>query len=273
MYRITSLLIFMIFASLTVLGQEEEQGTTPAPKTKKTKKKKYNQPEFEDVLYNKEFTIGLKAHTNGFGLSAHFIKIKNRFKRRVLEIQVMDLKNPKEKRSQSNQSFNGNSAKGYVFGKQNNFYNINASLGVLKAIAEKGRKSGVAFSLYYAGGVSLGITKPYYLDLVYSNTDIRSEKYVEGPEGNANFFLNQQRIFGSSGFAAGLNEIGFVPGVQGKVALHFDWANNSEFIKALEVGAMVNGYIKRVPILVSDEVKNNLIYVNLYARLLLGKRS
>ena len=160
----------MVLVALPVYGQDTE--STPPPTTtttdtpekpkkkQKVKRKQYNTNQYEDVLYFKEFTIGLKAHTNGFGLSANFIKIQNIFKRRVIEIEIMDLKHPKEKRSQSLFSTGRTSAKGYVFGKQNNFYNVNASFGLPpETIAEKGRKSGVAVSLYYAGGVSLGIAK------------------------------------------------------------------------------------------------------------------
>ena len=265
MSRIFTFLLLFFFASFVCFAQ------------KKVKKQKPSQPQFEDVIYNKEFTIGLKAHTNGFGLSANFVKINSIFKKRVIEIEIMDLKHPKEKRQQSLFSSGRTSAKGYVFGKQNNFYNVNANLGWVRTIAEKGRKSGVAVSMYYAGGISIGLAKPYYLDLIYDRSgefEIRSEKYTPGPEpeGNADLYLNPIYIFGSSGFAAGLNELKIHPGLQGKVALNFDWANYSEFVKALEVGAMVNTYFQRIPILVDDDVKNHFIYVNLYLRLMLGKR-
>ena len=45
----------------------------------------------DDVIFKREFNIGLKAHTNGFGLSAHFVKIHNIYKKTVYEIQIMDI--------------------------------------------------------------------------------------------------------------------------------------------------------------------------------------
>jgi len=238
---------------------------------------------YDDIVFKREFSMGIQAHTNGLGINAHFVKIHSIFKKTIYEIELMDIKHPKEYRNQSIFSSSRNSASGYVYAKQNNFYNLNFTIGKMRMLAEKGRKSGVDIGLYYGAGLSIGLAKPYYLELIYGNGNngntftTRDVKYQEGlePLGNANVFLNKNRIYGASGFSFGLNEMKIYPGAKAKVALMFDWANYNEFVKAIEVGAMANAYFSRVPILVAleDDVDyNKFLFVNLYVKFMFGKR-
>lgn len=233
-----------------------------------------NQPSlsYDDVVYKREFNIGLKAHTNGFGVAAHWVKIHSIFKKTVYEFELMDLRHPREVRQQSIHSSGRTTSRGYVFGKRNSLFNLNVSIGRMRSLAEKARKSGVGVHFYYGAGVSLGIVKPYYLDLIYDFVpgavlDVRSESFNEE---NASLFTNDRYIYGASGFTYGLNRIKIKPGGQIKAAFVFDWASYNEFVKALEVGAMLNVYTGRVPIMLTED--NQFLFPNLYVKLMLGKR-
>lgn len=225
----------------------------------------------KDIVYEKEFYVGLLAHTQGFGLSANFVKINNIFTKSFYEIEIINQKHPREHRITSAYSSGKGINKGFYYGKQNSFYNINASIGRLKTIAEKGRRTGIQIALYYSAGASLGITKPYYLDIIYGiNNGVfikRAEKYNEQ---NAELFLNKVQVYSASGFTYGLNELKFYPGVQAKVGLDFDWSNDSKFVKALQVGAMLNAYLTDIPIMISED--NHFLFPNFYVKLSLGKR-
>ncbi len=227
---------------------------------------------YDDVVYKREFNIGIKAHTNGFGLAAHWVKIHSIFKKTVYEFELMDLRHPREVRQQSIHASGRTTSRGYVFGKENSFYNLNVSIGRMKSLAEKARKSGVGVHMYYGVGVSLGILKPYHLDLIYdyvpgSVLDVRSESFNEE---NGSLFTNERYIYGASGFTYGLNKVRIKPGGQAKFAFVFDWASYNEFVKALEVGVMLNVYTGRVPIMLTED--NQFIFPNLYIKLMLGKR-
>lgn len=239
----------------------------------------------DDVIYKKEFSIGLKAHTNGFGIGANVVRIKNIYKKRVYEFEIMGIKHVKERRQQSLYATGRTSIGGYVYGKQNNFYTINASIGNMHTLSGKGKRKGVQIFAYYAFGGSLGITKPYYLELIVDYTDrdliTNNERYT--PQ-NESLFLNPNRIFGASGFAFGWTEINLFPGLQAKAAINFDWATYKEMVKALEIGVMVNihgGFtrnpetdkirLSRVPIMINAQ--NNFMFTNFYLKLNLGKRS
>ncbi len=275
MSHLRYLMVFLIFAPVFLAGQNKTLS-------------------YNDIVYKREFNFGIQAHTNGFGINAHFVKINSIFSKKIVEIELMDMKHPKEFRNQGIFAANQNTTRGYVYGKQNNFYNLNLTVGKMRVLAEKGRKSGVDIGLYYAGGFSLGITKPYYLELE-NNATLNAtidEKYQDGldPEGNENIFLNPDKIYGASGFSFGLNELKIHPGVKAKAALIFDWANYNEYVKALEVGIMANAYISRVPILVTLKENvpytvlstpvdleegvdyNKFLFVNLYVKFMFGKR-
>ncbi|PSJ71854.1 hypothetical protein C7N43_37215 [Sphingobacteriales bacterium UPWRP_1] len=263
--------IVCLMAGLHVLqAQEPQVGTTPLTS--------------DDIVFKREFSIGLKAHTHGYGVSVNRVRIENIFKKKTLEIEVSNIKHPKERRQQSPFASGRNSARGYVYGKQNSFYQISANFGTTRTISNKGQRNGVQVAWFYSYGPSLGITKPYYLELIYDVTETgqfvtRNEKYTSE---NASWFLNEGLIYGASGITYGWNDINFFPGLQVKGGFNFDWANFYKMVKALEIGFMVNVHaglvkndegnlrISRVPIMIEDD--NSFLFTNLYLRLNLGKR-
>ena len=167
---------------------------------------------------------------------------------------------------------------------ESSLYGVEAELilppGLVTASSEKAKKKGVAIALSYSGGVSLGLLKPYYLDLFrFSDPPsidffISSEKYSEE---NRELFLTQNRIYGSSGFARGLGEIRFRPGGHAKFGVNFDWGAFDQFAKSLEAGVMVDFFFQKVPIMVEDpefvpNTENRFLFVNFFVNLQLGKR-
>lgn len=263
-------LLLCVWASNTALAQQPIIGTQPLTA--------------DDIVFKKEFSVGLKAHTHGFGASANLVRIQNIFKKKFIEIEVMNIKHPKERRQQSPYASGRNSARGYVFGKKNSFYTLNVNFGSIHTITNKGQRNGVQVSWFYGYGPSLGIVKPYYLELIYDVNErggfiTRNEKYT--PE-NASWFMNNGLILGSSGITYGWDDINLFPGFQLKGGFNFDWANFYEMVKAIEIGAMVNVHaglvknaegdiqISRVPIMIEEQ--NSFIFTNLYLRLNLGRR-
>lgn len=226
------------------------------------------------IIYYKDFSVGVKAATNGFGAFANISHRINLYKTKFWQFEISNITNPKEIKQASliPQFYGFDSPRPYVYGKQNNFYTVDASIGMKRLIAEKADKSGVELSLKYMGGISLGILKPYYLDIAYSADDIYYDYVVSESYSQAGpIFLNKDNIYGSSGFTYGLSQISIIPGVHLKAGLNFDWAKYDDNIKALEVGVEVDTYYKKVPIMVSDAA-NQQIIPELYVSIELGKR-
>lgn len=234
------------------------------------------------IVYQKELTFDLEfLQTNGYALGVNIGKLKTYYLTNFYNIEIGEIKHTREYR----QSFDfpapssNRVSRAFIFGKQNNFIVLRGGLGQKRYFSEKAKRKGLAVGISYEGGPSLGLLKPYYLELVRTSEPggndyfIRSEKYSAG---NEDLFLDITRIFGASGFSKGLGEVKVLPGGHAKMAVHFDWGAFDEFVKALEAGVMIDFYFRDVPIMVESpqvpNVNNSPIFVNLYLNLQLGKR-
>jgi hypothetical protein len=232
------------------------------------------------VIFSKESSFNIKPHTNGIALGLQFGKIQSYNRTTYWGLELGELRHIKETR-QNKQSLIASvdaSFRGFVFGKQNNFFALRGNFGQKVYLSEKARRKGLALGLDYSAGPSLGLLKPYYLILRYVPEDFvrnyRSEKFSAE---NADRFLDVNSIFGADGFSKGLGEIKMTPGLHAKASLHFDWGAYDEFVKAFEVGIMGDFYFKEVPIMVESPsipaVRNQALFLNLFLMVQLGKRS
>ncbi|MCS6916061.1 MAG: hypothetical protein RMK52_00045 [Chitinophagales bacterium] len=233
-------------------------------------------PSQSGILYTHELSGGLYLHTAGaWGVFADIGNAENAFSKRLWIIEITQLHHPKEVKQTIDFGmalFGINSPRPFIYGKQNSFYQINISRGKQFLLAEKARHSGVELGLKLAGGLSLGLLKPYYLNLLYPTDnsgryEIRTEKYSEQ---NADKFLDWFSIYGGAGFTQGLLEVKPIPGLHLKGGLNFDWAQNEQSIKALEAGIIADIYYKRIPMMLNQS--NQWFFPNLYISLQLGKR-
>lgn len=234
----------------------------------------------EGVIFDKEFTLDFRfLQTNGYSLGLNFGRIKTYYRTTFYHFDFGELKHIRQYKQEGFNSpnvpgFGGNNS--FIFGKRNTFLVLRGGYGQKRYFSEKAKKQGLAVGISYEAGPTLGLLKPYYLDLEYTIEDgrtvtIRSEKY--GNE-NHDVFLDQSRIRGASGFTKGLGEISIVPGIHLQGSAHFDWGAFDEFVKAVEAGIMVDVFFQKVPIMVEvDGVENQPVFINLFINLQLGKRS
>ena len=246
--------LFLVLLAQTVIGQNFRDLDTPPN-------------------YNKELTADVRAHNNGFAIAGNFGLIQSARKTHIFQLEITSIKHPRERR-QSRENISGpfRSPKAFIYGKQNSFYAIHPGYGGKLYFSDKARRRGVAVGMNYVVGPSIGVLKPYYLALLrfndnMSNYDVVHEAYSEE---NASDFLNTGAIYGASGFSYGLDELKFLPGAHAKAGIYFDWGMFNEFVKAMEVGIMVDAYTRRVPIMLTED--NNFIFINLYMTLQIGRR-
>lgn len=233
------------------------------------------------IVYNREFTMDLKIHTNGFSIGANIATLKTYYLTQFFNIELGEIKHPKEVR----QSFDlqpsaaGRISRSFIYGKQNSFWVLRGGVGEKRYFSEKAKHKGLAIGVSYEAGPSLGLLKPYYLQVISfpevgSNAfSINSEKFSEE---NADNFLDITKIYGSAGFSEGLGEISIQPGGHAKGAIHFDWGAFDEFVKAIEAGIMVDFYFRKIPIMVEsplvENTENQPIFINLFLNFQFGKR-
>lgn len=225
------------------------------------------------VVYDKEMSGGLQIMPNGWSLLGQYGILQTYYKTRLYTLEFGELKSAREKRQtpqiqRGNPTFNPSS--GYIFGKQNNFYSLKAGFGEKYYLSEKAARKGVAVGLSYSFGPSLGLIKPYYLEIARSEPGQQPTTNIKYSEATAVEFLSPSLIYGSASSALGLDELSIAPGAFAKFGVHLDWGAYDETLKALEVGISADMYFKNIPIMVSDD--NQPYFINVYAAAIFGKR-
>ncbi len=228
----------------------------------------------QDILYEKFSSAGLNITNSGFNFNYSHGDISNVKTRKFFEIEFASIHHPKEYRQTQDKGYSQvgiPNAKPFVYGKQNAFFNLNVSYGVYKELGRKADRAGVSVGIKMSVGLSLGILKPYYLQLLYPvdkfSAELRSEKYSEN---NKTLFLDPNSIYGGSGFQYGIAQLKFVPGIHTKIGMHFDYAIYDEYLKAIEAGIFFNAYYKSVPIMVLK--RNEQFYPGIYVGFDFGKK-
>jgi len=225
------------------------------------------------VLYTEEYTVQVDLQSSGYKLGYRKGTIKKYYLTNFYQLDFGHLKHPKEyHQSLRTQSIlhNITSANGFIYGKQNSFFAVRGGIGAKRYFSEKAKRKGISIALTYEAGPSLGITKPYYLDIRRYNGDryfIKAEKYTEA---NRKDFLDLNSIAGSSSSLRGLTEINLIPGIQGKAAINFTFGEVEEYIKSLEAGLMFDLYARKIPIMI--DVPNSAYFINFYVGIQLGRR-
>jgi hypothetical protein len=222
-------------------------------------------PEIKDnkILYKKEMSGSLIAHTSGWGLNFRKGNHLTGSRKSIIEIDLVSMKHSKEIKTYNPYFSN---PKGFVFGKQNSLTILRTGYGILQVLNEKPYSGGVELGCLFEGGIDIGMLKPIYV-IVYEGTfnavdSFSVKKY--------SYEINPEDIYGKASFIKGFDEIKFQFGAFAKIGFNFDFGSYYEFVKALQVGTVIDFYPKPVPIMAL--AKNNTLFINFYLSLNFGKR-
>jgi hypothetical protein len=167
------------------------------------------------------------------------------------------------------------SGRKYYYGLQNRFHAIRLSYGFERALADKAEKNGVRLSFIGFLGFSFGLMKPYYLEMVKYRDTITGNYVTENVKYNGDDveerFLSKDSIYQAAPFYKGMNQIIPTFGAHVKAGLNFDWGTKDRFVKALEVGVLVDVFYRKVPIYVNNDA-NSFIQPSIYLGFHFGKR-
>ncbi len=147
---------------------------------------------------------------------------------------------------ESTANVNGNGS-GYVYGKQNYLFAIRPQYGREINLFRKSSEGGVNINAILAGGPSIGLIKPYYVQVSYGRGITRDEIFDAS---------GKQNIVGSGGFFDGLGEAKFVPGINLKAALNFELDAFRQSNISLEIGFLAEAYTQKVNIMALSENRN-----------------
>ncbi|MDF1575778.1 MAG: hypothetical protein P1P86_11380 [Bacteroidales bacterium] len=207
------------------------------------------------VMLRDESTFAAYLNSNGFGVNYRYGFWRNARNQFILDGDFAYVKHPKEIKSLF--SYNYSSYR-YVYGKQNLFWELKGMAGWQKELYRKIDRNGISVRWYYAGGLSVGFTKPIYYRVFTTSTigEIIDEEYLKFDPG-----IHQADIGGRGPFFMGFNEIRLIPGLTGKTGLSFEYSQKDAILHALEVGVILTVYPKEVPIMATEQ--NNFFFVTL----------
>lgn len=268
---ITGILLGLIVSGF---AQENETKVTKRQERKREKRERIDELmklEEEGIPpFHKLNVFGAKLNTDGWGVSYEFGRAKTPRRAMIYQVEFNDKRHRKESRNSKGTPigqfvFFGNP---YVYGKENSFYQLKVSAGQQVMIGGKGNKNGVAVYGIAAGGISLGLQRPYYLEIdEFRNGQTRYIKY-DSPDSL--LFVQDGVIVGSGGLTRGWNELKLAPGLSAKAALRFDYNRFNTNISAIEAGVNAEYYFRRVEQMLYNP--GNRFFMNAYISLLFGKR-
>jgi hypothetical protein len=242
-----------IFAHVVTLAQDST-GKSPNRKERKmaerSRRNSLARQDEEGVLsFNKQTAFGIQLRTNGYGAFLELGRSRSPRFTNLYLLEISEIKHPKEEKVTNANSPNAFFANSFVYGKINNFYQVKLGFGQQYVFGQKGNKNGVAVLAIVHGGLSMGLLKPYYIQVQETSSGLRDIKYESAD--SLNFLLGN--IVGGSGLGKGWSELKLRPGAFVKTSLRFDFGRFNETIQALEIGMSLDAYASKIPQMVLNE--------------------
>ena len=193
------------------------------------------------LVYHKQNAFGLQPRTDGYGIFYEIGRMKTPRFTNLYLIEFTEIKHPKEERTQSDGFFNNS----YIYGKVNNFYQLKLGFGQQYILGQKGNKNGIAVMGIYQGGLSMGLLRPYYINITEPGVGQRDIKYQSA---DSTLFLGSA-VNGSSGLGKGWDELSLKPGAFVKTSLRFDFGRYNEMVQAVQIGISLEAFSDKIEIM------------------------
>jgi hypothetical protein len=249
---------------------------TFAQKTKKERKEERRQrinelikQEEEGVIaYHKHTAFGLKLASDGYGAFLEIGRANSIKKALLFQLDISERKHPKEDK-QTNLSI---PTSPFIFGKINYFYPVKIGVQQQILLGNKTNRNGVSVTGNIGGGISLGLLRPYYLEV--NDVANQRRKFIRYESGDSSIFVSpgdlQSLNVSGSGLGKGWGDITVTPGAYAKLGVRFDYGKFNEMLNALEVGISADIYSKKVPQIVYTDYKQ--FFFSAYVAIMFGRR-
>lgn len=206
-----------------------------------------------NVIYHTERMGKIFGTPRGYGAMYRYTKHVTAKRRSFYEIELQNLKHPKEKKIEGG----ANSRKRYVYGKLNSVMVLRGALGFQEILFRKADPKAVEVRYSYSIGPVLAFAKPYYLEVYTTNlvsgSIVKFDSDAYNPGNN---------VVGRAASAEGLDETKIYPGASAKFNLSFEYAPFSNLLRAIETGICIDYYPKALPIMARNPSENLIITFN-----------
>ena len=215
----------------------------------------YSQGELNEqqkVFFRNEMSFAVLLNSDGIGISYREAKRIDFLNKRFFEIEAGTLKHPKEYKISNPYTQSGS----FVFGKLNSTFFLRGGIGRQHEIFKKADLGGVAIRYFYSAGPVIAFYKPIYYKVLYPTSNV-NEYEIRLEKFEASFSLPQE-IYSRASFFKGFNEMKVLPGLFAKGGFNFEYSKEDKLIHAIELGAQINAFPKKIPIMAGSE--NNSLF-------------
>ena len=256
------LIISIVFFN-TLFGQEISTNKKTHRQEKQQRIDAIVKQEEEGVLkFKKQFVAGFKLTNDGSGAFLEFAKAQTKTKGLLFQLEFTERKHVKEEKLQN--EFGTSSP--VIYGKINYFYPLKLGAQKQYLLGNKSNKNGVSVTANFGGGLSLGLLRPYLVEVDKGNGDYA---FVGYNSPDSNYFLNGP-IVGGPSLSNGWNKLKIIPGIYLKPAVRFDYGKYNELVSAVEIGATAEYYFKKIQQMIN--VKQHQFFLGAYVALVFGRR-
>ena len=210
--------------------------------------------EQQKIFFRNEKSFGIQLNSDGLGFSYRVANRTNNLNKNIIEFEAGTIKHPKEYKFTS--YYDGSS---FIFGKMNFPVYLRGSIGRQRELYQKADLGGVSIRFLYSGGPTLAVYKPIYYKVPYY---ISIDQIVIKEEKFNNAIAIPYEILGKASFFKGFGEIGVIPGIFAKTGITFEYSKEDKIIHAIEVGANLNAYLKKIPIMATND--NRAVFMTLF---------
>jgi hypothetical protein len=212
--------------------------------------------------YQSEFIWGINKNTSGGLIGGLVFKKARKLKNdRILEtfgLEVMNVKHPQEVRE--NAAFSGNL---FIFGKRNYLYTFRLQYGRDLIFFKKAPQQGVEIKGVFAGGPSIGLLSPYYVEYQKENSN-----FSQFDQYSTN--IPAEDILGPGRLFQGLGESKIVMGANLKAAINFELGTIKSQVTGFEAGFLLDAYTQKLELMAN--AKRYSVYPTLFLTLFYGSR-
>lgn len=207
-----------------------------------------------NILYRTERMGKLYGTPRGYGIVYRYSKHNTALKSHYYEIDVQNLRHPKEKKVVGAADWR----KRYVYGKLNSVLELRGAYGQQHVLFRKADSKAVEVRYAYSIGPVLAFKKPYYL-IVYHGSGSSDGSLVKF---DSEAFDPSSSVVGRAAFSNGLDELRITPGATARFSLSFEYAPYTNLVRAIETGIGIDYFPGKIDILANNPAEQFIITFN-----------
>lgn len=212
--------------------------------------------------YTREYIWGINKNTNSGLIGGVVLKYSQAMNEKVFRtygMEIINVKHPKEYRyiSQFGNPF--------IWAKGNYLYAVRLQYGRDYLMFRKAPQQGVQINATWAAGPTLGIVAPYYI------------KYATGPNTFKVEPFDPARhsfggVLGTGRLFQGIGQSSIKPGLNGKVAINFEFGTFKSNVTGFEIGVLAEAFPTEIVIIPAPAATNKSFFTSAFITLYYGAR-